>query len=133
MNFFCPRWTDLCPLCPLALSTRCPLVVQRKNKYRIYLRGEKIPELKIPELKIPELKIPELKIPELKIPELKIPELKIPELFRQLRNISVPELSYGTIIPRPIPLGGQPRPPSRMPPNSSTAPPSSLRGADFYV
>ena len=59
LNFFRQRWTDLCPLCPLVLSSRCPPAVQPENKYSIYFSGEKIPYLfsggKIPELKIPEL------------------------------------------------------------------------------
>ena len=59
-------------------STRkIPELILAQEKYRIYFRAGKIPELKIP--------------------ELKIPELKIPDLFRQSRYRGVPGLSYGTI------------------------------------
>lgn len=35
------KWTEVCPLCPPALSSRCPPIVQRKNKYSIYFLGVK--------------------------------------------------------------------------------------------
>ena len=41
LNFFRQRWTDFCPLCPPALSTRCPPAVQPENKYSIYFSGRK--------------------------------------------------------------------------------------------
>ena len=40
-HFFSAKWTDLCPLCPPALSSRCPPAVQPENKYSIYFSGVK--------------------------------------------------------------------------------------------
>ena len=122
LNFFLTKWTDFCPLCPLALSNHCPPAVQRKNKYSIYFSGRKIPYL------FSGWKNTRINSDTRKILYL-FSGWKISELFGQLRNISVPELSYGTAIRCPIPLGGQPRPPSHQTANWFPTPPSSLRGS----